>query len=259
MNNKLENYIQENIGQLERKKPDPAILARILAEVQPKENNGNKTNKQGLIVLLRLAAACVIVTICLLGLRYLIREEPVKEIVKINKIPDNDSLVQHQMNATAHNIAKSRQKEDQIIPKNIAYKVKAKPIGWYSGLKNMESAATRIDAVFLASNVTGDNNAVIHTLMRVLNTDPNASVRLAAIDGLNKFYGDGYASSGLVASLKSQLDPVVQITLIALLVQKHELGVLPDLTRMVNDEMLEKSVKDFAYSSILQLRPEKIN
>jgi len=57
----------------------------------------------------------------------------------------------------------------------------------------------------------------------------------------------------LLASLKKQSDPLVQIALIGLLTRMRESGILTELEKMVQDPATEKTVKDCAYSSILQL------
>ena len=83
--------------------------------------------------------------------------------------------------------------------------------------------------------------------------DPNSNVRLAALDGLSRFYRDNYTRKKLLASLKKQNDPLVQIALIGLLTRMRESGIVAELEKMVEDQATEKTVKDCAYSSILQL------
>jgi hypothetical protein len=256
MSNKLESYIQSHLEERKREKPDPAVLGRILKEMKSNESDVRGNGIVRSLTLLKWAAACLFFALCFIGVRFFNRHEPMKEITKLKILPDKESLVQPPTNPGVRGIVRSAGKEDQIFPSTVVKKGKTKRILWYSGLNNMESAAKRINAIFSSSSVTDNNIAVIDKLMSALNNDPNASVRLAAIDALKRFYGGGYANRELIASLKSQLDPVVQINLIALFVQKRELNVLPDLIRMINDEKLEKSVKDYAYSSILQLRPE---
>ena len=97
-------------------------------------------------------------------------------------------------------------------------------------------------------------NDIVDALVNTLNTDPNANVRLAALDGLTRFYRDDYVRKKLIASLKKQQDPLVQIALIDLLTRMRESGILSELEKIVNDENTQKAVKDCAYSGIIQLR-----
>jgi hypothetical protein len=260
MSNKLENYIQSHLEEGKINKPDPAILGRILVEMKSGENVVVKND--GILrplILLKWAAACLFFAFCFLGVRYFDRRIPGKEISKLNNSERKESIQKPAVITTNLDTAVEEVIKDQIITAAFNENVKPKQKAWVSELGNMESAATRINAVVAISRTSSKNYEIIDTLLRVLNSDPNANVRLAAMDGLTRFYADGYAIEKLTASLKNQFDPVIQINLIALLVRKREVGVLPDLERMIKDEKLEKSVKDFAYSGILQLRPELLN
>ena len=57
----------------------------------------------------------------------------------------------------------------------------------------------------------------------------------------------------LITALSSQTDPVVQISLIQLLVRMKEKGVVKDLERIVDENKSMKAVKDEAYTGLLKL------
>jgi HEAT repeat protein len=124
----------------------------------------------------------------------------------------------------------------------------------FAGLNNMESSASRINAASQSYKLKNTGNDIVDALVNTLNTDPNANVRLAALDGLGRFYRDDYVRKKLMASLKKQQDPLVQIALIDLLTRMRESGILSELEKIVNDENTQKAVKDCAYSGIIQLR-----
>ena len=42
MDNKLEKYIQNNLDELDRKKPDPIVLTRILQQMQAKQGRDHE-------------------------------------------------------------------------------------------------------------------------------------------------------------------------------------------------------------------------
>jgi HEAT repeat protein len=68
-----------------------------------------------------------------------------------------------------------------------------------------------------------------------LNYDSNVDVRLAAIDALSRFAADPDVRSGLVKSLPIQKSPLVQISLIDLLVQLQERQSIEVLKRIADD------------------------
>ena len=57
----------------------------------------------------------------------------------------------------------------------------------------------------------------------------------------------------LIESLSKQKDPVVQISLIRLMVEMKEKTVIKELERMTKEKELLRAVKDEAYTGILKL------
>jgi len=122
-----------------------------------------------------------------------------------------------------------------------------------SMLSNETSASQRIRGATVALELTKADDEVVNALVRTLNDDPNSNVRLAALDALSKFQDEPMVRKGLITSLSTQKDPVVQIALIQLLVRMKEKTVLKDLQHIVDDERNMKAVKDEAYNGILKL------
>ena len=257
MNNELENYIRNNLDALDRKKPDTAVLGRVLEEMKSKRND----RPAGIVIsfrLLKWAAACLLVAACGIALWYFKKQQPATVVAKTNmpakpplQQPVPDSAEPTAIDIVDQNIAMRK--------KAFVHRAKAEQAISFAGLYNMQSAASRIRAVASASRQKNDRNDVVDALVQILNNDPNTNVRLAALDGLTRFYREAYVRRKLVASLKNQRDPVVQINLIILLTRMRESGILSDLEKMVNDANTNKTVKDFAWSGILQLRPKPIN
>jgi hypothetical protein len=120
-------------------------------------------------------------------------------------------------------------------------------------LTNELSASQRIQGVNVALKFSEADDDVVQALLSRMNDDPNTNVRLAALDALSKFYIDPDVRKALIASLPKQKDPMVQITLIQLMVRMQEKGIVKDLQRIVDDAGALKPVKDEAYSGILKL------
>lgn len=120
-------------------------------------------------------------------------------------------------------------------------------------LQNDQSASQRIQGVNVAISIGKADDEIVAALVKAMNEDPNSNVRLAALDALSKFSDDAAVRKALVTSLPKQKDPVVQISLIQLLVKMKEKGVVNDLRKIVDDEKTMQAVKDEAYSGILRL------
>jgi hypothetical protein len=254
MNNELENYIHNNRDVLDRAAPDAAVLDRILEEMKSKRQGAPHSTVVPL-PLLKWAAACLLAGACCIAW-YFNRQQRAREVVKstvqkkqLQPAPDDKER------AAIDTVNKSI----AIQKKAFMGKVNAGQTGFGSGLNNMQSAAARIQAIAVISQRKNNTRAVIDVLIYTLNSDPNTNVRLAALDRLTIFHKKVYVRKALITSLKKQQDPVVQINLIDLLTQMRERNVLPGLEQMVNDKNTNKTVRDMAYSGILQLRPEMIN
>jgi hypothetical protein len=120
-------------------------------------------------------------------------------------------------------------------------------------LGNDQSASQRIKAVNVALEFSDADDEIVRALINTMNSDPNTNVRLAALDALAKFKNDSNVRRALIDALGKQRDPMVQITLIQLMVQMKEKEVVKDLEKIVDDAGTMQAVKDEAYSGILKL------
>lgn len=121
-----------------------------------------------------------------------------------------------------------------------------------SMLNNELSPGERIMGVKTASaNIKDD--AIVNALIRTMNEDPNANVRLAAIDALGKFHHEEKVRKALIESLYHQTDPVVQVTLIQWMVVLKEKEAIGPLQHIIEDENSMQSVRDEAHAGIFKL------
>jgi len=117
-----------------------------------------------------------------------------------------------------------------------------------------ESASARIKAVnFSTLSPANANTETFEALAKVLNSDDNLNVRLAALDALTQFVDSPEIRKILIEALEKQNEPITQIALIQALVQLKEKGVVPQLQNLINHPNLEKPVKDEAYNGLIQL------
>ena len=90
-------------------------------------------------------------------------------------------------------------------------------------------------------------------LIYAMNEDPNTNVRIAALEALGKFRNQPDVRKALIASLRTQKDPLVQIALIRLMVEMKEKGITEELERISTDEETLPAVKDEAHAGLLKL------
>ena len=120
-------------------------------------------------------------------------------------------------------------------------------------LRNPESASQRMLGTTVAFQLSAADNEIVVALAKAMNEDPNTNVRLAALDALGKFKHEQRIRELLIASLSTQTDPVVQISLIQIMVEMKEKSIIKELEEITRKKEILKAVKDEAYSGILKL------
>ena len=267
MKSDLESFVRKNREDLDINTPNPDVLNRVLQQM----NDINKKQHRGILIpfrVLQWAAAILVFISCAFIFNLL--QKPVQSISKL-KAKDTthrqtDKAVHDTVLQAAATLRLYPQKRRSLATVDDDLNVRKKKLFvqikvWnskkevmFAALNNMESPASRVNAVSDAFELNNKDNDVVDALVATLNHDPSPNVRLAALDGLARFYKEVYVRKQLVASLKKQQDPVVQIVLIQLLTRMKESSILNELDKLVNDEKTLRAVKDCAYSCIYQLR-----
>ena len=83
---------------------------------------------------------------------------------------------------------------------------------------NSQSASQRMQGVAVSYQIKKADDEIVKALFNAMYNDPSTNVRLAALEALAKFCDQPNVKDGLIKSLSKQKDPMVQITLIQLLV-----------------------------------------
>lgn len=105
------------------------------------------------------------------------------------------------------------------------------------------SASERIMAVNQIEEKTVLNTELIATLITTLNSDESPNVRYAALQALEKFIGEEAVRAELVKSLEAQSDPLIQISLITILVNAEERSAIAPLRDIIKKENTSPEVK----------------
>lgn len=120
-------------------------------------------------------------------------------------------------------------------------------------LEDQSSASRRLQAINTAYDVESVDNEIINALIRTMNNDDNTNVRLAAVEALTKYADKPDVLAALIASMEQQTDPLVQITLINLMVQLRQKGAVEELQKIIKDEKTIQAVKDEAHMAVFKL------
>jgi hypothetical protein len=116
-----------------------------------------------------------------------------------------------------------------------------------------ESSSDRIQAVNYADDFDNPDERVIEVLVNTLNHDKNVNVRMAAAYALAKYAGQTSVSDSLVHSLSVQNDPILQVTLINILVDMKEKRALETIQKIITDKNTLNEVKAVAQRGAHQL------
>ena len=120
-------------------------------------------------------------------------------------------------------------------------------------LMNQASSTERLRGIQYSSQVDSPRAPLITTLLNKLNNDPNVNIRLAAVEALYVFSDRPAVRDELIASLSKQTSPLVQISLIDLLVDVREGRSLEALRELLQDEDTDQNVKQYTETRMKEL------
>ena len=116
-----------------------------------------------------------------------------------------------------------------------------------------ESSSSRIQAVNYITEIPDPDRKMIDAMICTLNNDENVNVRLTAAFALSKFGSDQAVRDSLVNSLSRQKDPILQVSLINILVDLKEQKARLLIQKILSDEKTMDVVKSVAQSGIRTL------
>ncbi|MBK8504922.1 MAG: HEAT repeat domain-containing protein [Saprospiraceae bacterium] len=90
-------------------------------------------------------------------------------------------------------------------------------------------------------------------LLRVLEYDESTNVRLAALDALGNLIDDQYVKQSLIRILEENSEPVVQMSIISILVKTKEVSLKKTLQDMLDSDQVPDDVKDEAFIGVTRL------
>jgi HEAT repeat protein len=90
-------------------------------------------------------------------------------------------------------------------------------------------------------------------LLRVLKNDESTNVRLAALDALGNMIDDQLVKQSLIRILEEDSEPVIQMSIIGLLVKTGEGGVKKTLQELLDSDQVPDDVKEEAFLGVTRL------
>lgn len=112
------------------------------------------------------------------------------------------------------------------------------------------SASQRIKAIQSVKNTTDVDDALLNALINTMNNDDNINVRMTAIYALSRYSQFEKVKHSLIESLHCQTDPLLQITLINILVNLNENRAKEPIQELLKNETIHESVKEQAKNSL---------
>jgi hypothetical protein len=120
-------------------------------------------------------------------------------------------------------------------------------------LIDQESASERLQGINMSYAMVDPDEELLDKLLLTLNSDPSVSVRLAAVDALYLFHSHPKVKQGLIDSLSQQSSPMVQASLIDLMVSIRERKAVDALKSLLDSEDTNPEIKDRAEQGIQKL------
>lgn len=115
------------------------------------------------------------------------------------------------------------------------------------------SAADRLKAVNISSELPRADTEAIHALLFTLNNDPSVNVRVQAIEALKRWSENERVREGLVQSIARQESPIVIIEMADAMIELELKNSAPEFERILEERELDFTVQQKLQSSIAVL------
>ncbi len=120
-------------------------------------------------------------------------------------------------------------------------------------LLQQQSASERLEGVSWSTRLQHADPEITAALLQALKYDPNVNVRLAALDALSRNITQASIRRELAGALERQSSPLVQISIIDLMVQTHDKESKAALEEMLHKPGVNEEVKKRIEQGIQQL------
>lgn len=112
------------------------------------------------------------------------------------------------------------------------------------------TASHRLKVINDFSSHPAPDEEILNALIQTLNTDHNVNVRMAAAYSLTKYKDSELVKKALINSLANQKDPMIQVTLIGILVDLNDERIKQPLQNLIENNETQPLVKEHAKSGL---------
>ncbi|MEO6246655.1 MAG: hypothetical protein ABIQ12_14610 [Opitutaceae bacterium] len=117
----------------------------------------------------------------------------------------------------------------------------------YSLLQQQQGPANdRLRGVLASAQAEKPSDKVLDDLISALAFDPNANIRLRALEALSSHADRALVRAGVLAALPREQNPLVQLELIDFVAAARDRAAAPALERLAQSEGADRSVRDAA-------------
>jgi hypothetical protein len=242
MDDQLKSIIALGRDQLDTAVPNPAVYGRILKELE-----GRKRKKR-MVRMVTGVSLSGIAAVLLIGFFVNVFEkhqENHPEAAGVNNIikkPEIKQTIIDSSGTVDHVIAEADKLNDQNenavrflthLKQEYAFQISASP-------------SKRLTSIYAIERQHKVDKALTDALFEVLNNDPNANVRMAALDVLSAKMHDAAIRKRLVYTMVNQDEPMVQLMMIQLFSNARESDFIEKLGQIIDDSQTEQGVREEA-------------
>ena len=153
-----------------------------------------------------------------------------------------DDTLQRELGALREQLQQQRQQLDKMTT-----------LVGYSILQQQQNPANdRLRDVLAAARTENANDKVLDDLIQALTLDPNANVRLRALEALFPHAERATVRAGVLAALPRERNPLVQLELIDFVATAQDPEALRLLEKISTDESTNLTVRDAAKLALAQ-------
>jgi hypothetical protein len=116
-------------------------------------------------------------------------------------------------------------------------------------LLQQRSPTDRLQGIGWSTRVAAPDSSVIDALFDTLDQDPSVDVRLAAVEAIGNLPEDAALGTRVVASLRQQESPLVQLELIEIIVRGHYSEAQPVLQDLSTSPRAHRTVRERAQTA----------
>ncbi|MBK8054641.1 MAG: hypothetical protein IPK35_15590 [Saprospiraceae bacterium] len=243
---KFKEYIDQNRDRMDIEVP-PYVINAVIGKIE-KKNNKKSFEPKTIIALFLAVAACLIPAMLIVWFAFKggPTHDNLPDTVTITAIQKEKDLKAENPIATPELIPADNNKNVVLIAPKQTYHKPASGFNknqFYQFAHDGNSSANRYSAMKLPENVHKIDREILNVLIHTLNNDPSDNVKLAALESLENFVSEPYVKKSLIASLKTQTDPIIQIKLINILSNARVNAIEEELNRMYNSDETEMMIK----------------